>query len=78
MKRTKKTAKEERLGQALVLIDVINDFDFPRAEALLRYARPAARRIAALKDRAKRRRLPVIYANDEQFPIGGEGVAGWR
>jgi nicotinamidase-related amidase len=64
MKRTKKTAKEERLGQALVLIDVINDFDFPRAEALLRYARPAARQIAALKDRAKHRRLPVIYAND--------------
>jgi nicotinamidase-related amidase len=64
MKRTKKTAKEERLGQALVLIDVINDFDFPRAEALLRFARPAARQIAALKDRAKRRRLPVIYAND--------------
>jgi nicotinamidase-related amidase len=64
MKRTKKTAKGERLGQALVLIDVINDFDFPRAEALLRYARPAARQIAALKDRAKRRHLPVIYAND--------------
>jgi nicotinamidase-related amidase len=49
---------------ALVLIDVINDFDFPRAEALLRFALPAAKRIAALKDRAKRARVPRIYAND--------------
>lgn len=64
MKRTKKTTKEERRSHALVLIDVINDFDFPRAAALLRYALPAAQRIAALKARAKRERLPIIYAND--------------
>ena len=64
MKRTRKTAKAKGHGQALVLIDVINDFDFPRAVALLRYARPAARRIAALTERARRRRIPVIYAND--------------
>jgi len=64
MKRTRKTAKAKGHGQALLLIDVINDFDFPRAVALLRYARPAARRIAALTERARRRRIPVIYAND--------------
>jgi nicotinamidase-related amidase len=63
-KPTKKTRKKQRPGQALVLIDVINDFDFPRSAALLRYALPAAQRIAALKERAKRARLPVIYAND--------------
>ena len=51
-------------GDALVLIDVINDFDFPLAEALLRYALPAAKRIAALKKRARRARIPAIYAND--------------
>jgi nicotinamidase-related amidase len=60
----KKTAKKERPGHALILIDVINDFDFPRAEQLLRYALPASRRIALLKGRAKRSHVPVIYAND--------------
>jgi nicotinamidase-related amidase len=64
MKPTKKTAKGERKGEALILIDVINDFDFPRAKALLRRALPAAQRIAALKKRAKRGGIPVIYAND--------------
>ena len=60
----KKTATKEQPGQALILIDVINDFDFPRAEQLLRYALPASRKIATLKGRAKRSRVPVIYAND--------------
>lgn len=62
--KQKKTATKERPGQALILIDVINDFDFPRAEQLLRYALPASRKIATLKGRAKRSRVPVIYAND--------------
>jgi nicotinamidase-related amidase len=51
-------------NDALVLIDVINDFDFPRANALLRSALPAAKRIAALKERARRAQVPAIYAND--------------
>jgi nicotinamidase-related amidase len=49
---------------ALLLIDVINDFDFAEADQLLRYARPMAERIAALKARAKQSKVPVIYAND--------------
>ena len=59
-----KSKKSRGKGNALVLIDVINDFDFPLAEALLRYALPAAKRIAALKERARRARIPAIYAND--------------
>ena len=62
--KRKKTATKEPPGQALILIDVINDFDFPRAGQLLRYALPASRKIATLKGRAKRSRVPVIYAND--------------
>ena len=62
--RQKKSAKRKLPGQALILIDVINDFDFPRADQLLRYALPASRKIATLKERAKRSRIPVIYAND--------------
>jgi nicotinamidase-related amidase len=49
---------------ALVLIDVINDFDFDDAEALLRQARPASERIAVLKRNAHAAGVPVIYAND--------------
>jgi nicotinamidase-related amidase len=56
--------QSQRKQDALVLIDVINDFDFPQAEALLRSALPAAKRIAALKERARRAQIPAIYAND--------------
>ena len=49
---------------ALLLIDVINDLDFPEANRLLRYARPMARRILRLKERAKKAGVPVIYVND--------------
>jgi nicotinamidase-related amidase len=49
---------------ALLLIDVINDLDFPEANQLLRYARPMARKISRLKERAKKAGVPVIYVND--------------
>jgi nicotinamidase-related amidase len=49
---------------ALLLIDVINDLDFPEAKQLLRYARPMARKILRLKQRAKKAGIPVIYVND--------------
>jgi nicotinamidase-related amidase len=49
---------------ALVLIDVINDLEFDGGNKLLKQAMPAARRIAALKAKARERRVPVIYAND--------------
>jgi nicotinamidase-related amidase len=49
---------------ALILIDVINDFDFPEAERLLAQAIPAAHCIRSLKNRAKSAQVPVIYSND--------------
>jgi len=49
---------------ALLLIDVINDLDFPQANQLLRYARPMARKLLRLKERAKKAGVPVIYVND--------------
>lgn len=49
---------------ALLLIDVINDLDFPEAKQLLRYARPMARKLVRLKQRAKKAGVPVIYVND--------------
>src|SRR3977135_3742716 len=49
---------------ALLLIDVINDLDFPEANQLLRFARPMARKLLRLKRRAKKAGVPVIYVND--------------
>lgn len=49
---------------ALLLIDVMNDFDFPEGEELLRLALPVGKNIAGLKQRAKQARIPVIYVND--------------
>lgn len=48
----------------LLLVDVVNELDFPEADRFLTYAVPAARRIGRLKARAKSAGLPVIYAND--------------
>jgi nicotinamidase-related amidase len=49
---------------ALLMIDVINDLDFPEANQLLRFARPMARKLLRLKERAKKSGIPVIYVND--------------
>jgi nicotinamidase-related amidase len=49
---------------ALLLIDVINDFDFPEADTLIPVAEQAAPRIEALAERARKESLPVIYVND--------------
>lgn len=54
----------DEANAALLLIDVINDFEFEGAEALFEHALPAARRMAELKKRARRAGIPVIYVND--------------
>lgn len=51
-------------GVALLLIDVINDFEYRDGEKLFRHALPAAMRIAALKARAWQHHIPSIYVND--------------
>ena len=49
---------------ALLLVDVINDLEFPGGAQLLRHALPAAKRIAALKKRCARAGVPAVYVND--------------
>src|SRR5438128_59379 len=49
---------------ALLLVDVINDLSFPGSSALVRQAIPMARRLAALKARSRRAKIPAIYIND--------------
>jgi nicotinamidase-related amidase len=48
----------------LLLIDVINHFEYPEAQKMLRQALPIAPRIARLKARARAAGIPVIYVND--------------
>jgi nicotinamidase-related amidase len=54
----------DKSASALLLIDVINDFEFPDGEQLLRVALPAGKNIASLKRRAKDAGIPAIYVND--------------
>src|SRR5437870_182781 len=49
---------------ALVLIDVINDFEYDTGPALLERALPVAERLASLKVRCRQVKIPAIYVND--------------
>jgi nicotinamidase-related amidase len=57
-------SSSRRSAPALLLIDVINHFEFPDAKAVLRHALRTAPKIAALKERVKASGCPVIYVND--------------
>ncbi len=54
----------DKCDAALLLIDVINDLEFPEGDQLLQYALPMARRIAAFKKQARQERVPVVHVND--------------
>jgi nicotinamidase-related amidase len=54
----------DKCAIALLLIDVINDLDFPEAEQMLPAAISMAKRIRRLKQRAQKAGVPVIYVND--------------
>lgn len=49
---------------ALLLIDVINHFEFPDGDQILRQAVRASDNIALLKSRAAAAGVPIIYVND--------------
>src|SRR3954464_8904507 len=54
----------DKCETVLVLVDVINDLDFPEANQLMRYLPAMARKLAKLKERAKGAAVPVVYVND--------------
>ena len=49
---------------ALLIIDMINAFDFEGAKGMLPRAVAAARAIAGLKRRARKAGVPAVYVND--------------
>ena len=48
----------------LLLVDVINDLEFPGGETLVEPGLRMARRVASLATRARAAKVPVVYAND--------------
>jgi nicotinamidase-related amidase len=51
-------------GDAVLVIDVLNDFRFEGGDQLWRRFTPCIAPLARLLDRARAGRVPVIYAND--------------
>jgi nicotinamidase-related amidase len=60
----------DRAETALVILDLVSDFQFADGERIARAALPVARRIARLKSRATKAAIPTIYVND--------GIGRWR
>ena len=54
----------DKAAVALLLVDVINDLEFPGGRELLPNAEAMAGRLAAFKRRVKAAGIPAIYAND--------------
>lgn len=54
----------DKSNVALILIDVISDFEFEDGEKLFKHAQPMAKKLAALREKAKKEGVPVIYVND--------------
>lgn len=48
----------------LLIIDMISDFEFDSGEQILPFAEEIAKNIAALKTRAEKAKVPVVYVND--------------
>ena len=49
---------------AMLIIDVINHFEFSDGRHLLKQAAGIAKNIARLKARARRHKIPILYVND--------------
>ena len=62
MSRTEAAPSSSRC--VLLLVDVINDLEFPGGERILRSAGRLVKALASLAERARAKNIPVIYAND--------------
>lgn len=59
---------------ALLIIDMINGLEFPEGKMLKRAAEPVAENILRLKKKLKKKRVPVIYVNDNF----GQWRSNWK
>ncbi|PYZ93897.1 isochorismatase [Salipaludibacillus keqinensis] len=49
---------------AILLVDMISDYDFVDGEKLFKHTVPAAENLAELKKKAQQLEIPVLYVND--------------
>jgi len=56
----------DRSQTVLLLVDVINDLDFPQNQELVSNSVLLGKRIAMLKRRCKQKGIPTIYVNDNR------------
>jgi nicotinamidase-related amidase len=61
---TNDSGTRHKSSVALILIDVINHFEFPDGDKILKNALPIAGRLSKLKQRCRRAGIPAIYVND--------------
>ncbi|HKU39316.1 MAG TPA: isochorismatase family cysteine hydrolase [Polyangiales bacterium] len=64
LRKTADAPKKSERSACLILVDVINGFDFPGSRGLVRAAEQAAPRIERLATRARAAGVPVVYVND--------------
>lgn len=64
MPKLKAKKRNESTRCALIILDMMNLFDFPGGEILARKSVKIARAIKNLKTKFEQKRLPVIYVND--------------
>jgi nicotinamidase-related amidase len=64
MSTSAKSKKRSKGVIALLLIDVVNHFEFPDGDRILRQALLIGQNIARLKARARTAGIPTIYVND--------------
>ena len=57
-------AAPDHSAVALLILDILSDFEFEDGALAARRAWPVAQRIAALRNRARRARIPTIFVND--------------
>lgn len=58
------TKKSQRSKKALLILDMLNTFDFPEAEELIPKAKKISHSIARFKKSCHEKKIPVIYVND--------------
>lgn len=53
-----------RTKTALLVVDVINDLEFPGGEKVMPWARKMVERLSSVLERAREQGIPVVYVND--------------
>lgn len=64
LENPQQAAVSVKSSQVVLFVDVINHFEFPDGHALLRQAEGIAANLQALKRRALKAKVPVVYVND--------------